>query len=107
MINYKQRITLQSNSPTEYRAGCYTESWATVTTLWCNISYSTSIETHDKVKGQQSDTMLIVMRHTASIDKATCRFLYEGQKVHIMNIKSGKSMKDLQLIIEGRVEYGT
>lgn len=106
MLNYKHRIVLQSNSPTEFRAGCYTSSWATVTTLWANIATSAVTENYTLKKGQQYSNLLIVMRYTSSIDKATCRFLYNDQIVHIMNIRD-KSGHKKEIVIEGRVEDGT
>ena len=106
MLNYKHRITLQSNSPTEFSAGCYTESWATVTTLWANIATMAVAENYQFKKGQQTSNILIAMRYTTGIDKATCRFLYEGQTVHIMNVRD-KHGKKKEIVIEGRVEDGT
>jgi len=106
MLNYKHRITLQSNSPTEFRAGCYTESWVTVTTLWANIATVAVAEDYNFKKGQQTSNLLIAMRYTNTIDKATCRFLYEGQKVHIMNVRD-KGGRKKEIVIEGRVEDGT
>jgi SPP1 family predicted phage head-tail adaptor len=105
MLKYDKRITLQSNSPIEFRGGCYTESWATVTTIWANIS-SVASETDINIKLQQYTDLQIVVRHTTSISKVSCRFLYDGQVVRIVDIND-KTLNGNQLIIRGRIENAT
>lgn len=102
MTRYPHRITLQSATVQSFKGGCSTVTWNTVTSYWANIS-ETGREEYTNVKGQQKSMLKIIMRDFLTLDKATDRFAYNGQNIHIESFND-KTNRGREMIIIGRVE---
>ena len=100
---YRHRITLQSNSPTAIAGGCYTASWATVTTFWGNVMDAGAVESTLHSKAQQITAVKILARYTTGIDKKTCRLVYGSDIIVIESVIDVTNRKN-EIVIQGRYE---
>ncbi len=103
MAIYRHRVVLQSNTPQAIAGGCFTASWATVTTFWANVMDASAVESTLHNKAQQITGVRILARYTTSIDKKTCRLLFDNNVIVIESIRDLTNRKN-EIVIQGRYE---
>lgn len=103
MSIYRHRVVLQSNSPQAIAGGCFTASWATVTTFWANVMEANAVESTQHNKAQQITGVKILARYTTSIDKKICRLIYDNNIIVIESVRDITNSKN-EIVIQGRYE---
>jgi len=78
------RITIQSETRTNFEGGAYTTSWTTDSTVWGNVQVDSLGETYDQDKKQQMAFYKVVVRAETDITNKK-RILFDS---NILNVET-------------------
>ena len=96
------RVSLQTETRTEFQGGAYTTSWETASTEWANVQVDTSNESYAQDKSQQYTKYKVIMREDTNIDN-TKRLLFDG-KILVIETKIDPTNRNRMTILKCREE---
>ena len=96
------RVSLQTESRTEFQGGTSTSSWETESTEWANVQVDTSSESYAQDKSQQYTKYKVIMRKDVNVDN-TERLLYDG-KILVIEAPIDPTNRNRMTILKCREE---
>ena len=96
------RVSLQTETRTEFQGGAYTTSWATASTEWANVQVDTSDESYTQDKSQQYTKYKVIMREDTNVNN-TKRLIF-NDKILVIETKIDPTNRNRMTILKCREE---